>query len=115
MEGSLHQLPARGQEGTTEAGSMIDLAEINRRYDAVCDMDDAKAQSIGAALAYALDVPVLMAALREAHSALAEIDMQIGLACPLWALTYPDDHTGQEVADEVNPIIDGLVAVLARG
>jgi hypothetical protein len=38
---------------------MIDLTEINRRYDRVCDLDRS-AQTHGAAIAYALDVPALI-------------------------------------------------------
>ncbi len=38
---------------------MIDLAEINRRYDAICDLPDS-AQTTGAAIAYAMDVPKLI-------------------------------------------------------
>jgi hypothetical protein len=46
---------------------MIDLAEINRRYDAICDMENASAQTHGAAIAYSLDVPKLIGEVRAAR------------------------------------------------
>jgi hypothetical protein len=39
---------------------VIDLARIIRCYDAICDMENASAQSLTAAIAYSLDVPPLI-------------------------------------------------------
>ncbi len=97
-----------------------DLDVIEARFDRVTALDES-AVTLGAALAYSLDVPVLIAELRRARTALAdtlsalvEIDTEIAQACPLWAITFPEGHTAEEVAAEANEVLDGILAVLER-
>ena len=61
---------------------MIDLAEINRRYDAICDLPDS-AQTTGAAIAYAMDVPKLIGEVKRLR-AVAEAAKEV-------ASNYADD------------------------
>ena len=96
------------------------LEVIEARFDKVAVLDGS-AMTLGAALAYSLDVPVLIAELRQARTALAdtlsalvEIDTEIAQACPLWAITFPEGHTAKEVAAEANEVLDGILAVLER-
>jgi hypothetical protein len=53
---------------------MIDLKAINRRYDAVCDLAETNSSSAttGAALAYAMDVPAMIAELTMLREALID-------------------------------------------
>jgi hypothetical protein len=43
---------------------VIDLAEINRRYDRICDIEDARDRTYAAAIAYWADVPPLIGEVR---------------------------------------------------
>ncbi len=76
---------------------MIDLAEINRRYDAICDLPDS-AQTTGAAIAYSLDVPRLIGEVKRLRafydatlSLLAQLEMDLCRFCNRAPTCHADD------------------------